>query len=388
MRSVRDMRSLGSVPVLVRAALNEPLVQGAVASSFRLQRAVPTLRLLADQGARVVVISHIDPPAGAKPLGTETLSGVAAALAKLTRGVSFSPDTIGPRARQAVRDLAPGRILVMENLRRDARETANDPSFAQELAALGDAFVEDSFDTCHRLHASIVGVPKLLPAYAGLQLEAEVATLEGARAPVAPSLAVIGGAKFASKEAALTALIARYDHVFAGGAFANDFLKAAGHPVGQSLVSGGDLAGIRALLGNERLVLPVDSLVVPAAHATDTDARAHARVAPVGDVRADEVILDHGPATSALLAGLVQRARTVLWNGPLGDYENGFADATDALARAIADSSAHSVVGGGDTVTAVEELGLLAKFSFVSTGGGAMLSFLASGTLPGIEALG
>jgi len=365
MRTVRDIRLLENIPVLVRAALNVPVENGLVANDYRLRRALPTIRYLCERGARVVLISHIEGaglPAGRQ--GTETLEPVARALGKLIPGVSFFGETVGERARSAVRALSPGNVLVLENLRRNAGETANGPAFARELSALADVFVEDSFDTCHRAHASIIGIPKLLPSYAGLLLEEEVRELSQALSPKHPSLAVIGGAKFSTKKKVLAALLATYDHVFVGGALANDFLKASGQEVGKSLVSGEDESAIKELLANPRLVLPIDSVVV------------------------HEKILDHGPGTSALLAGLAQEAKTILWNGPLGNYENGFTDATEDFARAVAASGAHSVVGGGDTIAAIESLGLLPRFSFVSTGGGAMLDFLASGTLPGIEAIG
>ncbi len=381
MRSVRDIRVFANIPVLVRAALNEPVASGKITDNYRLRRAAPTIRFLAEQGAKVVVISHIG------ELGTETLAPVAEALGALVPGVSFFGETIGERARGAVRDLAPGKVLVLENLRRNKGEKLNDRVFAHELAALADVFVQDSFDTCHRAHASIVGLPELLPSYAGLLLEEEVQNLSQALSPKRPSLAVIGGAKFGTKEAVLAALLAAYDRVFIGGALASDFLKASGHEVGKSLVSESDPAVMKRILANQKLILPMDSLVVPASAAHAPDARAKARVAPIGHIQPDDVILDHGPATSALLSDLAGKAATILWNGPLGNYENGFTDATDDFARAVARSGAHSVVGGGDTVAAIEELGLLPRFSFVSTGGGAMLSFLAKGTLPGIEAL-
>ncbi|HUY05309.1 MAG TPA: phosphoglycerate kinase, partial [Candidatus Paceibacterota bacterium] len=343
MRTVRDIPALENIPVLVRAALNVPVEAGRVMNDYRLRRALPTIRFLAERGARVILISHIG------EAGTETLAPVAEALGKLTPHVSFFGETIGPRARAAVRDLLPGHILVLENLRRDRGERMNDPAFARELAALADIFVEDSFDTCHRVHASIVGVPKLLPSYAGLQLEEEVRELTAARTPKSPSLAVIGGAKFATKEAVLTSLLATYDHVFVGGALANDFFKASGQPVGKSLVSDTIDDSIVPILHDPRLVLPVDSLVIPASVALTPDARSHARIATNGHAHADEIVLDHGPGTIALLAELARGTKSILWNGPLGNYENGFTDATDAFARAVASSGAHSVVGGGDT---------------------------------------
>lgn len=359
MRSVRTIPLLENIPVLVRTALNVPIQNGRVASDYRLRRAIPTIKFLTEHGARVVLISHIGEQ------GTETLALVAEALGRLMPQVSFLGETVGPRARAAVRNLAPGQVLVLENLRRDRGEKMNDPAFAKELAALADVFVQDSFDTCHRPHASIIGVPKLLPSYAGFLLEEEVRELRLALAPKSPSLAVIGGAKFGTKEAVLKTLLNTYDHVFVGGALANDFLKAQGKDVGKSLVSlERNQEAIAKLLANPKLIVPVDSL-------TDHDA-----------------IVDQGAGTSALLAKLAQGAKTILWNGPLGKCEDDFTAGTAAFARAVASSGARTVVGGGDTVAAVEKLGLLSEFSFVSTGGGAMLDFLTDGTLIGIEALG
>ena len=357
MRSIRDIAVCENIPILVRAALNVPVENGMVVNDYRLRRALPTIRFLAERGAKVVLISHI----GEK--GTETLAPVAEAMGNMIPNVSFFPETIGARARAAIRDLSPGSILVLENLRRDRGELMNDRSFTKELAALGDVFVQDSFDTCHRVHASIVGVPEMLPSYAGLLLEDEVRELSQALVPKHPALAVIGGMKFSTKEAVLAKLLPRYDHVFVGGALANDFLKASGQDVEKSLVSDIDESTLKKFLANPKIVLPVDSVIK------------------------NGVILDHGPGTAALLADLAQKAKTIIWNGPLGNYENGFCDATDAFALSVANSNARSIVGGGDTIAAIEGLGLLPHFSFVSTGGGAMLDFLAYGTLPGIKAL-
>jgi phosphoglycerate kinase len=376
MKSVRDIKILQNIPVIVRAAMNEPVADGVVQDSFRLSRAVPTLQYLAERGARVVVISHIGEQ------GTETLAPVAKKLGELIKGVSFCAQTIGPLAREAVRTLAPGGVLVMENLRRNRGEVMNDLAFAKELAHLGDVFVEDSFDTCHRNHASIVTLPTLLPSYAGLELESEVRELTAALSPKSSSLAIIGGAKFSTKEPVLDALLKTYDKVFIGGALANDFLAAQGHPIGASLTSGVDAAKVNALLADHKLVLPLDSRV--AKKGPKVPSAAEGRVASLDDVASDEMILDHGPATEALLAG---KSKQILWNGPLGEYEQGYTQATDALARAIAGSGAYSVIGGGDTITAIEALHILDKFSFVSIGGGAMLDFLSAGTLPGIAAL-
>lgn len=383
MKSVYDIEILENIPVLVRAALNEPVADGVVQDQYRLQRALPTIRYLTERHARVVLISHIDGLTKGTP-SAATLKPVADALGALIPGVRFCPETIGPRAREAIRELPPGGVLMLENLRRNKGETLNELAFAKELAALGDVFVQDSFDTCHRVHASIVGVPKLLPSHAGILLAEEMRELGTALTPKAPSLAIIGGAKFGTKEPVLAALLARYDRVFVGGALANDFLKARGYPVGKSLVSDIDDGQMKMLLAHPGLILPADSIVAPAGNPT----RQAARVATLEKVGDDEMILDQGPGTQVLLANLAARANTILWNGPLGNYENGFVDGTDALAKAIAASKARSVIGGGDTIAAIESLRILKHFSFVSTGGGAMLDFLTNGTLPGIEALG
>lgn len=382
MRSIRDIQVFENIPILVRAPLNVPIKNGKVANEYRLRRVLPTITYLRDRGAKVILISHIGEQ------GTETLAPVAERLAELIPGVSFFPECIGERVRSIIRDMSPGNVLVLENVRRNKGEQHNDTEFVRELAALADVFVQDSFDTCHRAHASIIGVPKLLPSYAGLLLEEEVLELSNALMPAHPALAVIGGAKFSTKEGVLDALLATYDQVFVGGALADDFLKASGQPVGKSLVSSTLDSGIEQMLSNPKLILPVDSLVVPSSALGNASMRAQARIAPAGQVQSDEVILDHGPGTSALLANLAQKSKAILWNGPLGNYENGFSEATDSFARAVAESGAHSVVGGGDTIASIEGLGLLPKFSFVSTGGGAMLDFLATGTLPGIEVLG
>lgn len=381
MRSIRDIGPLHSIPVLVRAGLNEPLTDGKAADSFRLMRAAQTLRYLAERGARVVVISHL----GQK--GTETLEPVAHALEPFVGPVSFCSETIGPRAREAVRALMPGHILILENLRRNLGETAGDSAFAKELSLLADVFVQDSFDSSHRPHASIVGVPHFLPSYAGLLLEEEVAGLTPALSPERPSLAVIGGAKFETKEPVLKALLGSYDSVFVGGALAHDFLKARGFSIGKSLSSNADPVHLRPLLEKPGLLLPTDALVVSTEELAGSDPRARARTVAIGEVGENDCILDIGPATVNMLAERAKKSSFVLWNGPLGNYERGFLDATRIFATALATSKAHSVIGGGDTLAAVPDENIRSRFSFISTGGGAMLDFLAKGTLPGIAAL-
>lgn len=376
MRSVEKIKKLENVPVLVRAALNVPVKDGEVSGAFRLRQALPTIEYLRKRHARVILIGHI----GDK--GTETLEPVYRAMKEFVRDIVFCPATVGPIAQAAVDALLPGQVLMLENLRRDKGEQANDPAFAQRLAALGEVFVEDSFDVCHRAHASVVGVPALLPSYGGFLVQEEVRQLSKALRPKNPSLAVIGGAKFSTKEPVLKKLLKAYGQVFVGGALANDFMQARGFPVGKSLVSGADQDELRTLLKSKKLLLPVDYVVAPAGKDVS-----QGRVCGVDSVEPDEAILDNGPETIAMLAGYVRKAKTILWNGPLGNYENGFVQGTEALARVIADVETRSLVGGGDTVAAIEKLNLNDDFAFISTGGGAMLDYLAKGTLPGIKAL-
>ncbi len=376
MRTVRDIKKLEGIPVLVRAALNAEVANGKVTNDFRLRAAVPTIKYLQERHARVILAGHIT------GTGTETLRPMFEAMQRFVPNLRFCDVSTGQKARAAVRALAPGDVLILENLRRDVGEERNSREFASGLADLADIFVQDAFDVCHRKHASVVGVPELLPSYAGLLLEQEVLELKKALKPKHPSLAIIGGAKFGTKQPVLRKLLKGYDRVYVGGALANDFMEAAGRPVGRSLVSGADKAAIKALLGDRKLLLPLDYVVAPAGKD-----RGAGRIAEIQDVKPDEAILDNGPKTIAMLAGYVEKAKTVLWNGPLGNYEHGFVEGTEALAQVIARSSAYSIVGGGDTVAAIESLRLSEEFSFISTGGGAMLDFLAEGTLPGIDVL-
>jgi phosphoglycerate kinase len=304
------------------------------------------------------------------------------ALKRFVPDIAWCSVSTGPEARAAVRNLRAGEVLLLENLRLNAGEEQNDDAFSKELAQLADVFVQDSFDTCHRKHSSIIGVPKFLPSYAGLTLQREVAELDKALKPSHPALAIIAGAKFSTKEPVLNALLTAYDHVFVGGALANDFIKAKGYAVGASLVATGGEERIRELLANPRLVVPVDAIV-----AKRGAQRTEGRPSSLKDIQPDEMILDAGPHTTEALRELVYKAKTIIWNGPLGLYEDGFIDATEALAEMITHSSAYSIMGGGDTIDALKNIPLERSFSFISTGGGAMIDYLANGTLPGIEAL-
>lgn len=377
MRTIRSLSDLTGKAVLVRAALNVPVQNGKVVNTFRLRRALPTIEYLRKRHARVILIGHLGDQ------GTETLAPVVEALRTYIPRIEFCPVSTGTVAETAVKNLAPGEVLVLENLRRHQGEKKNDPEFARSLASLADVFVEDSFDVCHREHASVVGVPKLLPSFAGLLVEEEVRELTTALKPKRPSLAIIGGAKFSTKQPLIYKLLGTYDRVFVGGALGNDFIQALGYGVGQSLISHAEPAAVRALLRNKKIAIPLDAVcAIPGAP------RSTAKVRELSDIEEDEAILDNGPKTTSFLAEYIGGAKTVLWNGPLGNYENGFIDSTHSLARAIARSKVRSIVGGGDTVAAIESLGLTDRFSFISTGGGAMLDFMSEGTLPGIAVLG
>lgn len=370
MKSITEVTDVRGTYVLVRSSCNVPLVDGKVGNTFRLKRALTTIDYLREAGARVIVLAHIG---RAK---TDTLYPVYEAFRELIPmtwgGVVASTDFMAKRAT-----MIDGDILLAENLRQDVREEENDFGFATELASLGDIYVDDAFDNIHRNHASMVTLPTLLPAYAGMTLREEVAELQKAMHPVSPSLFVLGGAKFETKIPLVEKYLALYDRVFVTGALLNDMLKAWGYEVGTSLVSNVSLAGA-AFLSNPKLVLAVD-VVVQSERGT--------RVALVSDVQPDEKITDMGPETMESIAPLVASAATVLWNGPLGLYEAGAAGGTHQLAEQIAASQAFSIIGGGDTVAAIESLGLNDKFGFVSTGGGAMLTVLELGTTPALDAL-
>jgi phosphoglycerate kinase len=355
--------------VLLRASLNVPVENGVVRNPFRLDAALKTVTLLSSAGARVVLISHIDGD------GSPSLRPVYEYL-KTKVPLVFVEDVAGERARAAVHALTDGHVALIENVRRDAGEVANDDAFARRLASLGDVYVNDDFAAAHRKHASIIGVPQYLPSYAGLQFVAEVEGLTKALEPKSPSLAIVGGAKFVTKEPLIRALLPKYDFVFVGGALAIDFYKAKGYEVGKSLVS--DSPHLADLLTNSKVILPVDATVVGPAGTFVKDVR---------ELLPNDTIYDIGPKSIETLKPLAAKARTVLWNGPLGNFEKGFSSMTEELAKVLADAPGVSVVGGGDTIAAIQKLGLNDKFEFLSTAGGAMLDFLAHGTLPGIEAL-
>jgi phosphoglycerate kinase len=370
-KTLADLPDVHSKRVLVRSELNAPLENGAVSDRFRIEQAVPTLVELSRRGARVVVIAHI----GRDP--EVSLAPVAEVLQELVPSARFVSNLTGDATQAAIDALPAGSVLVLENVRSNEGEKKNDPAFADALATLADYYVDDAFGATHREHASIVGVPARIPGFAGLLLERELIEMNKGLEPETPSLFILGGAKFETKKPLLEAALPRYDHIFIGGALANDFLKAEGFQVGASLVSEG-AEKAKELIASGKVVLPVD-VVVEGPEGVVTKRADH--------VGLQDKIVDVGPETITELGVRIGHAKTILWNGPLGLYEGGYIKSTESVAQLVADATGHSIVGGGDTVAAIRELGLAEKFNFLSTGGGAMLDYLVDGKLPGVDAL-
>jgi phosphoglycerate kinase len=368
---ITDCEDLKDKKVLVRGDFDVPVNdEGEVVDQFRLVRGVSTIRFLVDQGAKVILMGHIgrDPENSLLPVFN---------VLKDKFNIKFTGDVGGADSKNAVDEMQSGEVIMLENLRRDPRETKNDPEFVKQLADLGEVYVDAAFSVAHREHASMFGVPKLLPAYASINFAHEVEELSKALRPESPSLFILGGAKFDTKMPLVERYLKIYNHVFVGGALANDFFKGLGFEVGKSLVSDIDLSG-HDILNHPKILLPIDVTV------KNDDG---IRVVKPEQVTKEDNILDAGPETIAMLKEHVDKAQMILWNGPLGDYEHGFGTQTLACAQLIAEAGGYSVVGGGDTVAAIEELNNQDQYGFLSTAGGAMLEFLEHGTLPAIEVL-
>lgn len=370
---------------LVRVDFNVPMHDGRVADDTRIRAALPTLLYLREHGARVALLSHLGRPDG-KPSANYSLKPVAERTAALLGApCQFASDCVGPPAEAAVSTLGPGDVVLLENVRFHAAEEANDSGFAGRLAGLADTFVNDAFGTAHRAHASTEGVTHYLPAVAGLLMEKEIAALGSAlENPRHPFVAIVGGAKVSSKLAVLENLIGRVDRLLIGGGMANTFLEAQGREVGKSLLEVDLVETARELLGRgAKIVLPVDVIVT-----TDLQGKADPRACAVDEVGLDEMIADIGPRTIEDFKAHIDTAATVLWNGPMGVFEDPrFGAGTLAVARAMANSHATTVVGGGESVQAVEQAGLADKLTHVSTGGGASLECIEGKVLPGVAAL-
>ncbi len=379
--------------ILLRVDLNVPVRDGKISDLTRIERLSPTIRELSGKGAKVIVCSHFDRPKG-KRVPEMSLSPMAEALGKvLGRAVAFADDCIGAPAQQAIAAMANGDVLVLENTRFHPGEEKNDKAFAAELGALADLFVNDAFSAAHRAHASTEGVAHCLPSYAGRLMQAELEALDLALGnPTRPVAAIVGGAKVSTKLELLGNLVGRVNILVIGGAMANTFLAAQGLNVGKSLQEAEmhDMARdilTRAKAAGCEIVLPTDAVV-----ATEFKANPATQIVSVNAVPSDSMILDVGPASVAALLARLPSIRTLVWNGPLGAFETPpFDAATVALAKAVAAATTagtlRSVAGGGDTVSALRQAGIIDQLTYVSSAGGAFLEWLEGKTLPGVAAL-
>ncbi len=388
-KTVRDVDVTGK-RVLVRVDFNVPIQDGEVTDDTRIRAALPTIQYLIEKGAKVILMSHLGRP---KPENRDQfkMDPVAKRLSELLgRPVKKVDAVVGPEVEEAVAEMQPGDVLLLENTRFEPGERKNDPDLARKLAALADIYVNDAFGSAHRAHASTAGVKQVrpdLPAVAGFLMERELQMLGTVLSnPERPFVVVLGGAKISDKIGVLERLLGLADRVLIGGGMANTFLKAKGLEVGKSLVDEEALDEARRFLeeAGDKIVLPVD-VVVADRFAAD----AEARVVPVDQVPPDWMILDIGPKTVEQFAEILRQARTVFWNGPMGVFEfPRFAEGTFAIARVLAElEDAVTVVGGGDSAAAVQQAGLADKMTHVSTGGGAALEFLEGKELPGVAML-
>ena len=393
LRTLEDLEVAGRT-VLVRLDLNVPMQDGRVTDASRIERSVPTVKELLDKKAKVVVLAHFGRPKGkrepsmslrplCRPLG-EALGGIE---------VAFAEDCIGEPARRAVDALRPGGVLLLENLRFHAGEEKNDPAFADELASLGELYVDDAFSAAHRAHASITGLAERLPAAAGRLMQAEVEALSRAlEHPERPLAALVGGAKVSTKLELLGNLIEKVDLLVLGGGMANTFLFAQGTPVGRSLCEKDMAATAREIMAKAearscRILLPIDGRV-----ASEFRAGAQSTVVPIELVPEEAMVLDIGPGSAEQISSMIETLKTLVWNGPLGAFEIPPFDAgTSAVAKRVAERTQAgrlmSVAGGGDTLSALAHAGVLEQFSYVSTAGGAFLEWLEGKELPGVAAL-
>jgi len=371
MRTIREIGNIKGKRVLLRVDLNVAMKESKVIGGYRVKEIVPTINYLKKKGAKVIIVGHI----GRKP--NETLKPVADFLNRKTK-VGFFPKTLNKDLIGVIANMKEGMAIVLENVRSERGETENDPAFAKYLADLADIYVNDAFSASHRKHASIVLVPKLLPSYIGLRFEEELKNLSMAMKPKHPSLLILGGAKMETKIPLVKKFLKTADHIFLGGVAANDCLRAKGYPVGRSVVRD-SISELGMLVKNKKVILPVDVVV----KASDGVSAAKA----IMDVAPGDKIFDAGPRTIEMLGKVVSRAKFILWNGPLGNYEEGFDKGTADILKIIAKSRAQSVIGGGDTLAVAFRIKVHRKVGFISTAGGAMLNFLSSGTLPGIEAI-
>lgn len=367
-----DLQTIKSKKILLRVDFNVSIKNNKVESDFRIRRVIPTIRDLINAGAKVVLLAHIDDKEGG------TLEPIARHLIAEFPRLFFVSDIYSHDARVAVDSMNDGDVVLFENLRKWPGEKENDPEFAKHLSSFGDIYINEAFSVSHRKHASIDEITKLLPSYFGFAFRDEITRLSDVFYPHKPFLVVMGGAKFETKVPLVSKFLDLADLVLVGGAIANDFFRAKDFFVGDSLVSETEPEGIRELLNHNKLILPLDVY---------TSYKGERLLKHPNEVGVGERILDVGDKTIKMLKIAVAESEFVLWNGPLGKSESGYSGSTETFAKILADSGKITIVGGGDVISSIEKLGILEKFSFVSTGGGAMLDFLADETLVGIESI-
>jgi len=384
--TVRDI-SLESKHVLMRVDFNVPMADGVVTDDKRIKAALPTIEYVIDQGGSLVLMSHLGRPKGTGFEPAFSLKAASEALAKLLgKPVQMAPDCVGPDVEAIAKALKPGDVLMLENTRFHKGEEKNDLDLARQMAALGDVFVNDAFGSAHRAHASTEGVARFLPAVSGFLMEQELEYLGRATDnPAHPYIAILGGAKVTDKIAVIENLLTQCDTLIIGGGMANTFLAAKGYNMRDSLVEASSVATAKAIMAKagDRLMLPVDAVA-----ADKFDAAAASQVVDLDKVPAGWRVLDIGPKSIAQFGEALKRAKLVVWNGPMGVFEfPAFAEGTFALARLLATTGATTVIGGGDSASAVKKAGVAKKMTHVSTGGGASLEYLEGKTLPGLAAL-
>jgi phosphoglycerate kinase len=386
--SISDL-ALSGKRVFMRVDFNVPLADGKISDDMRITAALPSIRYVREKGGRLILASHLGRPKG-KPEARYSLKPVVARLSELLgANVQFAPDCVGAEVEKMVSGLKDGDVLLLENLRFHAEEEKNDPAFAKQLAALCDVYINDAFGAAHRAHASTAGIAAYVKqAAAGFLMQKEIESLNHALTKAEkPYISIVGGAKISDKIELIENFINIADTILIGGAMAYTFFRAKGIPTGKSLVENDkiDLAKelmSKAVRKSVSLQLPVDHVIAPGLDSTD------ARVVPVEQTPADQMGLDIGPETVRVYSGIIRAAKTIVWNGPMGVFENPkFAQGTFEIARAVAEANAFSIVGGGDSAAAVAHSGVESKITHISTGGGASLEFLSGQKLPGVEVL-
>jgi 3-phosphoglycerate kinase len=365
MRGIQEAQNLIGKRVLVRIDIDD-----SGKSMFPAESSKKTILFLKEAGARVILLGHVGRDK------EESAKKIFEILSKEIE-INFISDLVGDISRKSINKMHNGDVVLLENVRNDEREIINDESFSKELSNLADIYVNEAFAVSHRRHSSVVGVPKFLPSFAGFQLQEEIKALSQALVPKQPSLFILSGAKIETKLPLIEKFVSIYSNIFVGGVLANNLFKAKGFEVGVSVTSNEDI-DVSPILNNDKVIIPVDVVVENGDKCS---------IKKSEEVLPEEKIIDAGPDTVKILKDRISSSRCVLWNGPLGEYERGFDTATKEVALSMSKSSAHTIVGGGDTLSAIAKLNLEDRYSFVSTGGGAMLEFLLKGTLPGIEAL-